>query len=315
MAKLKEEDNYTSAFTVDVEDGVSIAMRDVFGISTRQTDRVVVNTRKILGLLENHNTRATFFVLGKVAEDFPFLVKEISAGGHELGVHGYNHFQFFRMTPDEALKELTEAKKLLEDISGNKIIGHRAPAFSINPSTSWAFDIIAECGFEYDSSIMPIKGSQYGWPGFPKGITQVKTKSGNNLTVVPISTIKIIGKEIPFSGGGYLRLFPFQFTNYAFRVKRRKIPNILYIHPYELDTTRYPDYYFKALKKESFSTQLKMRSNWVNRVKTFSKLEKLLLKNSFSTLKEVIQKASKDRGFGKEILIDTKHGTILKLND
>lgn len=299
---------HPSAFTIDVEDGVSIAMRDVFGIKTEQTNRVVINTQKILRLLEQHNVKATFFLLGKVAEDFPFLVKEISKLGHELGVHGYNHLQFFKMTPDEALDELTKSKKLLEDISGEEVIGHRAPAFSVIPSTAWAFDIIAESGFEYDSSIMPINGKIYGWPDFSKEIIHITTSKGNKLTVVPLSITKILGKEIPFSGGGYLRLFPFSFINNSFKTNGKKRSNILYIHPYELDTERYPEYYFKALKQTTFFRQLKMRSYWINRKKTYFKLEKLLNNYSFTTLKNIIYQTSCNKGFGKEVTINTKYG-------
>jgi len=303
--------SYTSAFTIDVEDGVSIAMRDAFGIKSKQTERVVVNTQKIVCLLEKYNVKATFFILGKVAEDFPLLVKEISNGGHELGVHGYNHLQFFRMTPAEALKELTDAKKLLEDISGKKIIGHRAPAFSVNSNTAWAFDVIAESGFTYDSSVIPIKGGHYGWPEFPKEITPIITTNGAKLIVVPISTTKFFGRDIPYSGGGYLRLFPFLFTNHSFKSNVKNRPTILYIHPYELDTSRYPDYYFDALKRESLLKQLKMRSYWINRKRTYFKLEELLKKYSFSTLKEVIDYTPFSESSGKQLVINTTDGEFM----
>jgi len=276
------------AFSVDVEDGVSIAMRDVFHTASPQTDRVVVNTRKILNLLAHHDTRATFFLLGKVAEDFPFLPKEIAKAGHEIGIHGYHHLQFFRMTPEQAFQELDRAKKLIEDLIGERVLGHRAPAFSINEDTAWALDIIAELGFKYDSSIVPIRSSRYGWPGYPKDIRNIVTERKNELIEAPISTLNIMGKEIPFSGGGYLRLFPFWVTKLGFQAVEKNRPVILYIHPYDLDTERYPDYYFDHLNKVGFVKRAKIKSNWVNRRTVLPKLGKLLEKHSFDTLWNII---------------------------
>ena len=281
--------NNLSAFTVDVEDGISIAMRDVFGKNIPQTDRVVHNTHKILQLLSDNKVKGTFFVLGKVAEDFPELIQEIAKEHHEIGIHGYHHLQFFRMTPAEAYQELDSAKKLTEDITGIEVKGHRAPAFSINEQTSWALDIIAEVGFKYDSSIMPIKSRRYGWDRFQPRIGMVETSKENSLIEVPISTIKIFNKAIPFSGGSYLRLFPNFFLQWAFQKETKKAPVILYMHPYELDFKRYPDFYFEALQEVSILRNLKMRSNWVGRKKVYGKLENLLQKNSFTTLWEVIE--------------------------
>jgi len=284
-----------AAFSVDVEDGVSIAMRDAFGVQSPQTDRVVVNTQKILDLLAAHQVQGTFFILGEVAEEFPGLIKKIATAGHEIGVHGYNHLQFFRMTRQQATEELSSAKKLLEDLSGQEAKGHRAPAFSVTPQTEWALDVIAECGFTYDSSIIPIDGSRYGWPGFTKEIVQLRTKNGNHLIEVPISTIAVLGREVPFSGGGYLRLFPFVFTKNAFKKNGKKRPTIHYMHPYELDTTRYPEYYFEELRKVPKVKALKMRSYWINRSTIYGKLEKLLTSFHFTTIAMLIQQAKQEQ--------------------
>jgi len=297
----------SSAFTIDVEDGISIAMRDVFGKEVSQTDRVVLYTRKILDLLEKYNVKATFFVLGEVARDFPFLIKEISHKGHELGVHGYKHLQFFKMKPDEAVIELSTTKKILEDLSGMEVVGHRAPAFSITPETAWAFDVIANCGFKYDSSVIPIKGKRYGWYNFPKDIVKVKTSNGSNLIEVPISTIKYFNREIPFSGGGYLRLFPFYLIKRAYKMNNKLRPNVLYIHPYELDYLRYPQYYFEALEKVPLLKSLKMKSNWINRKNTYGKLEKILQDHTFTTMKNIIETSQK-HDLIKDLKIDTFKG-------
>ena len=277
-----------SAFTIDVEDGVSLAMIHDFGVDCPQTSRVLIHTRRILDLLNEYDTKGTFFILGKVAEDFPKLIKEIADEGHELGVHGYHHFPFTEMDREQALEEISSAKKLIEDISGEEVMGHRAPRFSIIPETDWGLDVIAEADFTYDSSIMPIKGKRYGWPGFTKEISEITTPSGYKLTEVPLSTISIFGEEIPVCGGGYLRLFPYLFTEKAFEKVGEKRPVITYMHPYELDTERYPDYYFKELKKSGFLKRNKMKSMWWNRKTVFPKLQLLLKNYQFGKLKNII---------------------------
>ncbi len=277
-------------FSVDVEDGVSIAMRDAFSVKSEQTGRVVSLTLEILALLRKNNVRGTFFVLGQVAEKFPGLVKQIAEEGHELGVHGYNHLQFSRMTREQAYEELTRAKKLIEEIAGCEVLGHRAPAFSITPETKWALDVIAEAGFKYDSSIMPINGIRYGWPGFKKDIHQLTTPSGHGLIEVPLSTVPVFGREIPVGGGGYLRLFPYLFTKVGFDKIQQKRPVVLYMHPYELDTERYPDYYFDQLKKVGLYKRFKMKSMWINRASVHSKLSKLLRNYQFDTMINLIKK-------------------------
>ena len=280
---------HKATFTVDVEDGVSIAMRDAFSVSSEQTNRVVGLTQKILALLDENDAKATFFVLGQVAEKFPHLVKQIAGEGHELGVHGYDHLQFFRMTRDQAFNEISSAKKRIEDISGSEVLGHRAPAFSITPETEWGLDVIAEAGFTYDSSIMPIKGVRYGWADFPQDISTITTPAGHVLTEVPMSTVQLMGRRIPVCGGGYLRLFPQWATQKAFEAISKKRPAIVYIHPYELDTRRYPDYYFEELEKASFLKREKMKSMWLNRKTVYPKLRMLLENYSFDTMINLVK--------------------------
>ncbi|MDR8390262.1 polysaccharide deacetylase family protein [Aliifodinibius sp. S!AR15-10] len=283
-----------SSFTVDVEDGVSLAMRDVFSVKSRQTSRVVTLTNRILELLGQFNVKGTFFMLGQVAEMFPGLVKDIAEEGHELGVHGYDHLQFHRMTREQAFEELSRAKKLIEDISGREVFGHRAPAFSITPETQWGLDVIAEAGFTYDSSIMPINGIRYGWPGFRKNIHVLETPSGKNLIEAPLSTINILGKEIPVCGGGYLRLFPYWFTKMAFEKIQKERPVVLYLHPYELDTKSYPDYYFEQLKKANPYKRYKMKSMWINRKSVYPKLSNLLKNYEFGKMINLVECATSE---------------------
>ena len=283
---MNEKGKQHSVFSVDVEDGVSLAMRDVFDIAVPQTDRVVRTTDQILELLNKHNTKATFFILGQVAEVFPKLVRRIAQEQHEIAVHGYNHLPFHKISPGQAETELRNAKQILEDTTGQSVIGHRAPAFSISSQTPWAFDILNSCGFEYDSSIMPIRSYRYGWPGFPEQPCIVAGENGQSIIEVPIKPYKLFGRLFPYSGGSYLRLLPFSMVKAGFQ--KYTDQSILYIHPYELDTKRYPDYYFRALQGRSFWTQLKMRSMWVNRKNTIHKLDRLLSLFEFSTMQHFL---------------------------
>lgn len=286
-------EKFTSAFTVDVEDGISIAMRDVFNKPIQQTNRVLSNTKIVLDLLDEKNVKGTFFILGQVAEKFPQLVKEIADKGHEVGVHGYDHWQFFKMDYDYALKEISNAKKLIEDTTGKAVYGHRAPAFSINPKTMWGLDVIARAGFIYDSSIMPCKTTRYGWRDFPKSIVNIQTVEGYSLIEVPLSTDSFLGKEIPVCGGSYLRLFPRWLTERSFEKVAEKRPVNVYMHPYEMDTVPYPDYYFEELKKAGLIKRLKMRSMWINRSSIYPKLSYLLKKYEFDTMINIVRNNEK----------------------
>lgn len=278
-----------NVFTVDVEDGISIAMRDAFNKNIPQTRRVVSNTMKILDLLDTNNTKGTFFVLGQVAEFFPELIVDIHKRGHELGIHGYNHLQFFNLTPVKAFNEISRAKKLVEDIIGNQVFGHRAPAFSIMPSTKWGLDIISEAGFLYDSSIMPSSSDRYGWNGFSKDIIRLETSLGNSLIEVPVTVDSIFGFNFTVCGGSYLRLLPKFLTEYSFKRIQKIRPVNVYVHPYEVDVEKYPDFYFRELYNTTFKKRLLMKSNWINRSTVINKLDNLLKSNSFDLMINIVR--------------------------
>lgn len=285
---------HANAFTVDVEDAVNIVMRDHFDIERPPTEAVVANTEKMLGVLDSHATRGTFFVLGEVARSFPSLVKRIADCGHEVGVHGFRHRQFFKMNVVEAMREVGDAKRLLEDILGREVYGHRAPAFSVRPDTAWALQVIADAGFLYDSSVMPCPGRRYGWPGFNRDIHRMNLADGRSLIEAPMSVVRLCGKNMPVCGGGYLQHLPYWFTEWAMRRVSRDRPVIVYVHPYEMDRSQPPAEYAVLLKTARLRTRLVYRLRERGRNTVERKLERLLSGHEFLPLIEVI----KQRGDG-----------------
>jgi len=276
-----------NALTIDVEDYWSIFSRDWLHINTGPSDAVVRNTGWFLKTLDEYKVKATFFILGEVAKKFPNLIKEIASQSHEIGVHGYYHRQIFKLTRDEFKKEVSDAKKLLEDLSGQNVIGHRAPAFSINKDTQWALEVLAEEGFVYDSSISPMQGRRYGWPGFKKEIHQVNLPSSESIIEVPMSTISLGIKELGV-GGGYMRHLPYFYTKWAIGHIQKNRPAIIYMHPYEIDTDIVP------LKLDNLTGQGKIKafkfhkSQMRNRQTVKGKIDRLLSEFSFSPIKELI---------------------------
>ena len=287
--QLRPKDEPWNAFSIDVEDGISIAMRDRFGKQIPQTKRVVTLTRKLLELLARHDTRATFFVLGQVGAAFPELVRDIQAAGHEIGVHGHDHHVYDKLTRQQALDELYRAKSVLEDLTGTRICGHRAPAFSINQSTAWVLDLLLDLGFEYDSSIMPCRGVGYGWPGQRLDIGLVDTPNDRRIVEVPLSVANIAGREVPALGGSYFRLLPFGVSKWLFERIQAQRPVIVYLHPYELDPEPYPDFYMAELARTSLKTRLRMRSFWLRRKSLYQRYDHLLSEFRFMPISGLIE--------------------------
>ncbi len=283
-----------SAFTIDVECGINISMRDYFKIEMPPTERVVSNTSAILRLLSKHKTSATFFVLGDVAKHYPNLIKDILRDGHEAGVHSYAHHQLFKLTEEQAYDDTKLAKEVIENIIGQPVYGFRAPAFSLLPQTAWALPMLAELGFMYDSSIMPAKTERYGWQGFPNTITRVQLPHNKSIIEFPLSTTNFLGKQIPACGGGYLRLFPYWFTEQAFAATNKSLPVNLYLHPYETDTEKYPDYYFNEMAKLSPLRRMKLKTYRIGKDTVLGKLDRLLTRFSFDTMKNIINQYDDD---------------------
>jgi polysaccharide deacetylase family protein (PEP-CTERM system associated) len=221
-----------NGISVDLEDWFSLVRRRVWGRDEPPTERVIVGTRRLLELFGQASTRATFFVLGQVAETFPDLVREIRARGHELGSHGHGHWRLDAIGPERFREELQRSTAAIERAAGVRPVGHRAPEFSITPATPWAFEVLASEGFRYDSSVFPIRHPRYGVPDAPTAPYFVRS----GLREFPLATLELAGRRIPAAGGGYLRFLPYTIIERAVKqANARGHPAIVYIHPYEFD--------------------------------------------------------------------------------
>lgn len=198
--------------------------------------RVDANTRRVLDLFDECAVKGTFFTLGWVADRCPALVREIVARGHEIAVHSYWHRLVYKLTPDEFREDTLRAKNAVEQIAGCAVYGYRAPSYSVTRKSWWALEILAECGFRYDSSIFPVRHDIYGIPDAPRTPFQVRTPSGP-LAEFPITTFRLgAGPNWPVAGGGYLRIFPYLYTSLGIRrAVREGVPVITYFHPWEVD--------------------------------------------------------------------------------
>lgn len=199
------------------------------------TERAAKNTRYVLKLLRETEVRATMFVLGKFAERFPKVVKEIQADGHEVACHGHGHLEIGRQSPEEFLVDVRRSRDLLQQITGTPVKGYRAPDFSIVQDTLWALDVLAEVGFEYDSSVVPARLPRYGIVGWPVLPTRVRLNQGGSILEAPLATFQAFGRNLPVGGGGYHRLLPGFATRYFARRIMTDAPFVFYCHPYEFD--------------------------------------------------------------------------------
>lgn len=208
-------------------------------IPENPVDQVLESTRPILDLLDKYEIKATFAVLGTVAEQHPELIKEIYDQGHEIASHAWSHKTLHELGKDAFEEEIKKSVRLLESITGEPPIGFRAPSFSIDNSTKWAFEILEKYGFKYDASIFPIKTRLYGEPGAPLHIYRpaqhdVTIDDPHSAIIEFPMTVLKIWKNIPIAGGFYLRLFPIWFLKYGIREVNKDRPAIVYIHPWEI---------------------------------------------------------------------------------
>jgi polysaccharide deacetylase family protein (PEP-CTERM system associated) len=199
--------------------------------------RVCGQTTAVLSLLDRYSVRATFFILGWVAERHPEVARDIAAGGHEIGCHSYAHRLVTSLTPAEFREDTRRAVAAIEDACGVTPRLYRAPSYSITAECLWALEVLAECGFTHDSSIYPIRHDRYGIPDFGRQPRTVATPAGG-IVEIPVATTVVLGRNIPAGGGGYLRLLPYRYTAAGIRrinaADRR--PACVYFHPWELDT-------------------------------------------------------------------------------
>jgi polysaccharide deacetylase family protein (PEP-CTERM system associated) len=224
------------AISVDVEDWP----QSTWDRSLPITPRSAANTRSLLRVLAEARVHATMFVLGKFAESFPDVVRDIKAQGHEIASHGYSHVEVFKQSPVEFAADVRRSKDLLESITGEAVTGYRAPDFSIMKNSMWALDVLAELGFAYDSSIFPIRHPRYGVPEWPVSPVSVDL-GGKRILELPISTCRFAGRNWPAAGGGYTRLLPGSASRFLARRAMQSAPFVYYCHPYEFDPKEFKE--------------------------------------------------------------------------
>lgn len=228
----------THIFTVDVEDYFQVnAFEGLVDRADwdRYPTRVERNVDVLLELLASRGAKGTFFTLGWVAERFPGLIRKIVDAGHEIASHGYWHRKVTTLSPEAFREDVRDSKSRLEDTSGRPCLGFRAPSFSIRPGMEWAFEILVEEGYRYDSSVFPISRPDYGYPKAPPCPVILHTPSGE-LLELPLATTLVAGLRLPAAGGGYLRQLPFKLTLEAFsQWGELGVSAVLYTHPWEID--------------------------------------------------------------------------------
>ncbi len=229
-----------NALTIDVEDYFQVSALAPY-IPRSEWDvrecRVEANIDRILQMLEDYGSRATFFTLGWIAERYPKLIRRIVDRGHELASHGFAHQRATRQSPAAFFSDIQLAKVVLEDVSGIEVRGYRAPSFSIGPDNhTWAWECIERAGYRYSSSIYPIDHDHYGMPDAPRFIHDVRS----GLLEVPVTTMRLFGRNWPAGGGGYFRLMPYAMSRWLLRRVNRvdRQPAIFYFHPWEIDAAQ-----------------------------------------------------------------------------
>jgi polysaccharide deacetylase family protein (PEP-CTERM system associated) len=274
----------TNALTVDVEEYYHAAVfrRGTGALAGRRFEsRVERSTDLLLSLLREHGTRGTFFVLGEVAALHPALVRRIAEEGHEVGCHSDRHESVSAMSPAEFRADTRQAKARIEEALGDAIVGYRAPNFSIGPAQSWAYRILLEEGFRYDSSTHPIVHDRYGQPGAPRFPYEIYRDGAEALVEFPIGTARVLGVNLPVGGGGFFRLLPLWLTTRGIErvntVDRR--PVMFYLHPWELDPGQ---------PRPAMAWRHRFR-HYVGLENQVGKLSALLSRFRFGTAREVLQ--------------------------
>jgi len=254
--------------TIDVEDYFQV---EAFASTIDRDDwdrlprRVERNTLRLIEILADAGVQATFFTLGWVAERHPDLVRRIITEGHELASHGSGHARVDRQSPETFRADVRQSKRILEDIGGVPVHGYRAPTFSIGRSSLWAHAILSEEGYRYSSSVYPVKHDLYGSPGAPR--TPFAPVPG--FIEVPLTSVRVLGIDIPASGGGYFRLFPYPLSRRLLALASRinRAPAVFYVHPWEID----PDQ-----PRQQRAPLLSRSRHYLNLERTEARLRRLL---------------------------------------
>jgi len=274
---IKAEKRIKNALSFDVEDWYQVEnLKEVIKFKDwpKCKKRLSKNINKILNILKQKNVKATFFILGWIAEHYPEIVKKIVKQGHEIATHGYKHTLIYKQKPEKFESELKKSINLIEKITNKKILGHRAASFSITKKSLWAISILKKLGLKYDSSIFPIKRKTYGIPKAPISPYNIK----KDFIEFPLSTIYFLGKNIPI-GGGYFRVSPYFITKWVIKkANKQNRPAIVYLHPWEFD----PD---QPKLKISFFKKFR---HYTNLDKTEKRFKKLLDDFEFAPVKEVL---------------------------
>ena len=266
-----------NALSIDVEDYYMVsAFEHAVPLDSweRRESRVERNTLRILNMLDQAGARGTFFTVGWIAEKMPELVREIHRRGHEVGCHGFHHKLVYNQSPEEFRDDLRRTRRAIEAAGAGPVIGFRAPSFSVVDKNLWALEILRREGFRYDASVMPAAHARGGIEGaarYPHWI--------QDLAEFPMSTMKLLGRVMPFSGGGYFRLFPYRIIKYGMdQSVRQGKPTVVYLHPWEFDPgqPRLP-----AGRVDTFK-------HYVNLHKTESKFRRLLRDYHFAPVRDVL---------------------------
>jgi polysaccharide deacetylase family protein (PEP-CTERM system associated) len=276
---------------IDLEDWHSLTERNLTGRLPSPSYRIEQQTEILLNLLASHNTKATFFVLGVLAEHRPDLIKKIASQGHEIASHGYIHLPIYRLSPEDFEQDTLRSKKLLEDLIGMPILGYRACSFSIIKSTLWALRVLAKLGFSYDSSIYPIRHRRYGIPGFNRAIARYDLGDDKQLIEFPLTTYHWAKINWPIAGGGYFRLIPLRTLYLLIKKLNNNMSAITYFHPYEFDSEKLNSFQF--FRPDNLKGMIK---GWIGNVhqnlgreSIVPKVAFMLSHLKFTTFKDYIQ--------------------------
>jgi polysaccharide deacetylase family protein (PEP-CTERM system associated) len=270
-----------NCITIDVEDWFCVeSFREIFPVETwnNQKPRVLSNVVRICEILDEYNVKATFFVLGWIAERFPEITEYLHSKGHEIGSHSYSHGLIHKMSPQEFREDTIRSLEAINAGADISIRGYRAPSFSIDPKDEWVWKILVDLGFSYDSSVFPVVHDIYGSPDAPRFAHVIKVDESRSILEIPPSTVRIFGKNIGVAGGGYLRLFPYWYTSSVLKkLNRMGFPGVVYFHPWELDPKQ-PRIKARARSRLRHYTNLRT---------TEIKLRKLLKNFKFGPVRDV----------------------------